>query len=309
MISSTYGVSASVLTWRHPGGRITAGLPVIRIERPFRRTRLVALPFTDHCPPLLTDEAGGPSFGAALRGWVLAQGCALEIRDALAASDDSHLSTVGFRHVLDLEADSDAVLSRLHRNRIQKRIRRARELGVEVELTRSPGDLSNFYRLHCETRRRQGVPVQPWRFIENVGACMLDAGLGFLVTASYDRRPIASGLFLAWNRRLIYKFGASDRKYWKLGANFLVHWTAMEWGCKNGFLTYDFGRTDLGHESLREFKAAWGGREVPLVYSYLGSPAPSVTHGFAAAALAQVVKRSPVMVCRGLGELLYRYQA
>jgi CelD/BcsL family acetyltransferase involved in cellulose biosynthesis len=216
---------------------------------------------------------------------------------------------VGTRHVLTLETDPAAVLGRLHRNRIQKRIRRSRELGVEVVLSRSRAELDAFYRLHCETRRRQGVPVQPRRFISSIWERLIETGLGFVVTARLDGTPVATALFLAWNQSLIYKYGASDNSYWKLGANFLVHWTAMEWGCANGFTTYDFGRTDAGHESLRAFKAGWGAEEIPLIYTHLGTRVPRPGRGRAGQALAHLIQRSPTVVCRALGEMLYRYAA
>jgi hypothetical protein len=151
--------------------------------------------------------------------------------------------------------------------------------------------------------------VQPFRFIERIWSRLIEPGLGFIVLARVGSKPVATALFLAWNRQLIYKYGASDKLHWKLGANFLVHWTAMEWGCLNGCRLYDFGRTDTAHESLREFKAAWGSTEVPLAYSHLGAAPPIPGRGLAGAALAHVIMRSPTLVCRTLGELLYRYTA
>src|SRR5207247_2607605 len=97
--------------------------------------------------------------------------------------------------------------------------------------------------------------------------------------ASIRDKPVAVALILSWNRHLIYKFGASDSGHWKLGANFLVHWTAMEWGCVNGYLDYDFGRTDSRHESLREFKAAWGGSELAISRAAAVLPAEAWREG------------------------------
>jgi lipid II:glycine glycyltransferase (peptidoglycan interpeptide bridge formation enzyme) len=217
--------------------------------------------------------------------------------------------TTGTRHLVALQPDPDALFRGLHRNRIQKRVRRAREYGVEVTLSRSPADLATFYRLHCQTRHRQGVPVQPLRFIRNIWEKVIQAGHGFVILATVQERPIATALFLVWNHHLIYKYGASDSAYWKLGVNFLVHWTAMEWGCVNGYRTYDFGRTDAGHESLREFKAAWGSEEVELLHTYLGAAGESSGRGRAAEILKQVIRHSPSVVGRAVGEVLYRYAA
>jgi CelD/BcsL family acetyltransferase involved in cellulose biosynthesis len=310
VMTETYGFSSFVLAQHGRDGELGAGLPVVEASRPLGRRRMVALPFTDYCPPLATSEEDLDAFAIALGSRRDFGGeSPLEIRAELLPSTGAQLQTVGSRHLVDLEPDPHAVFRRLHRNRIQKRVRRARELGVEATLGRSRDDLETFYRLHCETRKRQGVPVQPVRFIRSIWREMIEPGLGFIVLARIGSKPIATALFLAWNRHLIYKYGASDRLHWNLGANFLVHWTAMEWGCLNGCRVYDFGRTDTEHVSLREFKAAWGGSEVPLVYSHVGAPPPTPGHRLAGAALALVIKRSPALVCRGLGELLYRYTA
>jgi CelD/BcsL family acetyltransferase involved in cellulose biosynthesis len=309
-ISETYGFRSFVVAQQGADGHLIAGLPVVETQTVFGHRRLVALPFTDHCPPLAGSGEDLTDFGEALGTWQEgANWAALEVRAELPPSRGAHPRQVGTRHLIDLEPDAGVVFRRLNRNRIQKRVRRAREFGVEVSLSRSRDGLATFYRLHCETRKRQGVPVQPVHFFKSIWEQMIEPGLGFIVLARIGSKPIATALFLAWNHHLIYKYGASEKSHWKLGANFLVHWTAMEWGCANGCRLYDFGRTDTHQESLREFKAAWGSTEVPLVYSHFGTSSPGRGHGLAGAALGQVIKRSPTLVCRALGELLYRYTA
>ena len=299
VISATYAFPALALL-RREGDRAVAGLPVMEVPLPMGRRRLVALPYTDHCAPLALEGAGlGPDL-VRLHG--------LQIRADLELPGSGR-QLIGTRHVLRLEPDAGAVFSRLHKNRVQRRVRRSQELGVTVAIGSSANDVETFYSLHCQTRKRQGVPVQPKRFLQNIWRLLIEPGLGFVVTARVGEKPIATALYLAWNRHLIYKFGASDPAHWNLGANFLVHWTAMEWGCRQGFVDYDFGRTDAGQDGLRSFKALWGAREIPLVYTHVGRPAPGSGHGVATWAMASVIRHSPAVVCRALGEVLYRYAA
>ena len=306
VVAETYGFPSFVL--RAGGARPAAGIPVVQVTGLLGHRRLVALPFTDRCPPLIAGGHEEGEFAGALARWRAATGAGpLEVRASLDGCEGSCL--VGTRNVIDLDRDADAVFRRLHRNRVQRRVRRARELGVEITLGRSLNDLETFYSLHCRTRRRQGVPVQPKRFLQGVWEHLIRPGHGFVVVAHAGGTPVATALFLGWGRHLIYKYGASEPAYWRLGANFLVHWTAIEWGCRNGFETYDFGRTDEGHESLRQFKALWGGTESPLAYTTLGEAPRRQGQRRAAGAMARVIKRSPTVVCRALGELLYRYAA
>jgi len=285
------------------------GLPVMEVSSPLGRRRLVSLPFTDHCPPLVEDRANPVRFGEAIVRWQEAhRDMSLEVRAEL-PTDDGRARVVGTRHVLALEPEPSALFRRLDRNQIRRRVRRAREFGIEAVLGHSPAELAAFYRLHCETRRRQGVPVQPRRFVENLWRRLIEPGLGFVVTARLGGTPIATAVFLAWNQTVIYKYSASDSTRWNLGANFLVQWTAIEWACEHGYRLYDMGRTDAGHESLRAYKAGWGATEVPLVYSHVGRQTPKLTEGHASAVLAVVIRHSPTAICRALGEVLYRYAA
>jgi CelD/BcsL family acetyltransferase involved in cellulose biosynthesis len=309
-VSETYGFPTFVLAMPGVDGGLRAGLPVMEVRDLLGRRRLVSIPFTDHCPPLHDPDADPAVFARELVRWHAAGGLpGLEVRAGLPSVEGTVTQTVGTRHLVDLGPDPEALFRGLHRNRIQKRIRRAREFGVEVTLSRSPAELGTFYRLHCQTRRRQGVPVQPRRFVQNIWKKVIDADHGFVIVARFQDRPTAAALYLAWNRHLIYKYGASESADWKLGANFLVHWTAMEWGCLNGYRTYDFGRTDAGHESLREFKAAWGSNEIALPHTYIGGAGASSGRGRAAEILKKVIRHSPAVVGRAVGEVLYRYAA
>jgi CelD/BcsL family acetyltransferase involved in cellulose biosynthesis len=309
VVGATYGYPAFVLVRRKGGGAVEAGLPVIEVTNPLGRRRLVSLPFTDHCPPVLEEDADEVAFAEALATWRQGRGeGSLDIRSDLQVQG-AHRQPAGVRHLLTLEPDPAVLFRSLDRNQIRRRVRRSRELGVEAAISHSRDELGAFYRLHCETRRRQGVPVQPRRFIENLWRRVIEPRLGFVVTARLGGAPIATAVFLAWNRTLIYKYSASVPALWNLGANFLVQWTAIEWGCENGYTTYDLGRTDAGHASLRAFKSGWGAREIPLVYTQIGGRAPRVAQGRASAALAHVIRRSPTAVCRALGEVLYRYAA
>jgi CelD/BcsL family acetyltransferase involved in cellulose biosynthesis len=137
---------------------------------------------------------------------------------------------------------------------------------------------------------------------------VIEPGNGFAILASSGREPIAGAIFLAWNGQLIYKYSASDSAYWKLRPTKLVLWSAIAWGCRHGYRLIDFGKTDVENSGLRDFKSSWGSTEVPLTYSYLGaSPAPA--GGFAARTAAWLIRSSPPIVCRMIGELLYPHFA
>src|SRR4029077_9109930 len=182
---ATYGFPSFVLAIQGADGRLAAGLPVMEVRDLLGRRALVSLPFTDHCPPLVDEDANLADVALLVTRW-RARGAmpSLEVRAELPPTPATLGQKVGTRHIVDLVSDPDALFRRLHRNRIQKRIRRARELGVEITLSRSIDDLATFYGLHCQTRRRQGVPVQPRRFIQSIWERVIQPGHGFVILAT-----------------------------------------------------------------------------------------------------------------------------
>jgi hypothetical protein len=67
------------------------------------------------------------------------------------------------------------------------------------------------------------------------------------------------------------------------------------------------GRTDDDNTGLRAFKSSWGATERPLVYTHLGRP-HAAARGHARL-LKPLIMRSPLVVCRALGEAFYRRAA
>jgi CelD/BcsL family acetyltransferase involved in cellulose biosynthesis len=290
------------------GTHSVAGLPLIELHSLTGRRRWLSLPFTDECSPLEANAGGAAELVQRLEAVRIERGLAsIEIR-APSPSPDVWQLTAGFRHTLDLHPDPDAVRSTFSRSQVQRNLVRAEREGARVEWAADEAHLTHdFYRLHVATRRRQGVPVQPRRFFKLLWSRMIEPGLGFVLLAYVGETPVAAAVFLVWRETVIYKFGASDRGYWKLRPNHLLFWNAIRWGCENGFQRFDFGRTEPENEGLRAFKAGWGTREEPLVYSVLADAPPPPRRSHLTKAMGASIRRSPPFVCRTLGAAFYRF--
>ena len=215
----------------------------------------------------------------------------------------------GVIHVLELDTDPELVRRGFSRSQVVRNIARGEREGVEVRAAATPGDVDEFYELHVRTRRRQGVPVQPRRFFDLLRARVLEPGLGTILLAYRDEIALAGALFLSWNGSTIYKYGASDPEGWPFRPNHMLFWVAIRDACLRGDHRFDFGRTDFDNPGLRAFKSGWGARERPLVYSALTPDALGGRHGLAERVLGAAIRRGPSWVCRGVGELVYRYAA
>jgi CelD/BcsL family acetyltransferase involved in cellulose biosynthesis len=308
LIAATYRYRPLVLALGNGRDDIVAGLPLLEVPRLPTGRRLISLPFTDYCPPLARDPGDLEQLTRSLVAWRGRAGNPpVEVRAALPAGPGVHPIAPFLRHVVPLAPDPEQVFRRFHKTRVRETIRHAQRAGLEVRMSVSRQDVDTFYAILWQTRRRLGVPVQPKRFLDRVWTDLIQQGLGFVVLASQGSKAVAATVFLGWNGTLIAKYGGSLPDAWTHRPNNLVYWTAMEWGCRHGYREFDFGRTERNNQGLRDFKRGWGAREESLVYTYLADTPPKSRSGMATRALAQVIQRSPPIVCRALGEALYRY--
>lgn len=304
VLSDAYGYRSIVVA--EPD--LEAGALLARVPR-LRGQAWVSLPFSDHCPPLARDAASLERLTAGIAAWSAREGVPVEVRGALAPASAWKETDIGVRHVLSLTEDEASLRNGLYSDH-RRRLRQAEAGGLRIRFGRSADDMADFYRLHVQTRRRQGVPVQPQRFFDAIWRHLIAPGLGVIALADGHSRPAAAYLVLAWNGTAIGKFQASDPSCWKLRPNHLLYWAVIRWARENGCRWFDFGRTESRHAGLERFKAGWGAEAIPLSYARAGRDAgAAVDRRLFGAAMGHVIRHAPAVVCRGLGALLYRYAA
>ena len=307
-LASVYGWRPFVVTACDAGGAIAAGLPMMDVRSFPTGRRWVSLPYTDNCAPLYADEQ---SLGVLYRG--LVDKCReervprLELRSACAGHPLLKPAAQYALHVLPLEADSARVAA--HFERVHKQnIRTAEKHGVSIRCGCDLQAMREFYALQVETRRRHGVPAQPWRYFEQLASTLMAQGLGSLLLAYQGEQCLAGLLLLHWQHTVICKYAASREDSLPLRPNNLLFWHAIHWGCENGYRALDMGRTDLENSGLRRFKCGWGAAETMLTYQVLSrAPVAAAGQPSVPAIVQSVIRRSPPAVCRLLGEWLYRY--
>lgn len=310
MITECYGYHPFVVAIRNSEGAIVAGLPMMEVDSWLTGRRWVALPFTDHCEPLCTDGSSRNELFRLIQDLRVQNGVPLvEVRAAAPQGLDMYQDNNQVRHHRRIESDSQAVFGTLHKTRTRPSIRRAEREGIKIAMGMKESDLDTFYNLHVNTRHRLGVPVQPRRFFELIWERLIEQGFGFALLALKDNLPIAGGIFLTFSNTLSFKYAASDSKHWRLKPNNLLIWTAIRWGCENGFTVFDMGKTNVDNFGLRDFKHGWGTQEVPLTYSrWSDRPSKKIPDQLKGLA-GSLIRNSPRWVCRISGELLYKHSA
>jgi CelD/BcsL family acetyltransferase involved in cellulose biosynthesis len=288
-------------------GEPVAGLPLMAVGSRLTGNRLVSVPFSDACGPLLVPEAGADAAHAlarAVEAERARRGVKLEVRERF---DEAGTAVELFvRHVVDLRDGADAVEKRFA-SRVRRNTKKGRREGVVFTRESGTSALDIFYALHVQTRRRLGVPTQPRSFIRGLRP-LFDEGLGFVGIARHAGRPVAAAVFLRAGSTLLYKYGASDEAALPLRPNNVLFSDVIRWAADEGLDALDLGRTDLDGEGLREFKRSWGAEELPLAYTYAGTEPPSPNgHGRVDRAMAAVITRSPPVTGQIIGQMLYRH--
>ncbi|MGA2540036.1 MAG: GNAT family N-acetyltransferase [Verrucomicrobiota bacterium] len=260
VLQETYG-HVPVFAARLAGGRLRELLPLMEVSSPWTGRRGVSLPFTDFCLPLKTEgQEAGELYEMAMaegraRGWRY-----LECRSSDEDWRGSSPSLVFYGHRLELGEGEEALFKKLE-GPVRRGIRKAAAAGLRIQIDHTMESVETYYRLHCRTRRRHGMPPQPWRFFANIQKYMLQPGRGFVASAWWENKPVAGAVFLHQGRQALYKFGASDYAFQHVRPNNLLLWEGIRQCAARGCERLHFGRTSLANEGLRRFKLGFGTRE------------------------------------------------
>jgi CelD/BcsL family acetyltransferase involved in cellulose biosynthesis len=231
----------------------TAGWVSARIDDP-SDPRVVSLPFSDYCDPLVDDletwrRLTEPHLDGARR---------VQLRclfnDVPVGDDRFALTGRAKWHATDVTRDPAVVWDSLHAG-ARRAIRKARSVGVTVETARDERDLRAFFELHLRVRKHKyHLLAQPYRFFEALWHGFLAPGNGVLQLARLGGEVIGGVLFLGWGDVLYYKFNASDPRYLDARPNDLVVWESMLHAHERGYRSLDFGLSDWDQEGLLRFK-------------------------------------------------------
>jgi len=270
-LRTTYGYQPLAFTTSPPGTPLTNGTPFCKITGLFGKSRLVSLPFSDHCEPLVETDAQLNCLLDHL--WQRRERDGLdyvEIRPQTnMAITQEFVPTQSFLlHQLDLRQDLSEILWNTHKDCIQRKVRRAEREGLVTRKGLSESLLSHFYRLLVITRLRHGLPTQPIEWFRNLLTYLGDQ---LTIRVAYkDRHPVASILTLRFKNVLIYKYGCLNRRFGRLGGMQLLLWQAIQDAKRERLLEFDLGRSECDNSGLIIYKDRWGASRSHMAYHRIG---------------------------------------
>jgi hypothetical protein len=265
-LQKTYGYQPLAYTSASPGAPLNNAVVFCRVNSWLTGQRLVSLPFSDHCEPLVDsidqlNELLTPAL-QELRDKKIKY---IDIRPlSLSFSGETKGAESYFLHLLDLRRTLDELYKKLHGDSIRRKIQRAEREKLTLETGSSEKMLAEFYQLHVITRQRQQLPPHPFKWFRNVLACLgADAQIRI---ARKDGSAIASIFTLGHKQKMVYKYGCSDAHSHNLGGMQFLFWDLIRHSKEHGFVELDFGRSECSNTGLVTFKDRWGTKRELITY-------------------------------------------
>jgi hypothetical protein len=285
------------------------GLVLCQVTSWITGNRMVSLPFSDHCEPLLRDPRDLPEFTAWLRAECDARRWKyIEIRPLSRVHEGNgglYSSASYCLHELDLRPGLDHLFRSLNRDSMQRRIKRAGREKLSYSVGRSEELANEFYLLIVRTRRRHQLLPQPRAWFTNLLECMGDKAQ--IRVAAMNGRPIAAMLTLTHGATVTYKYGCSDERVHNLGAMPFLFWRLIEESRASGAEKIDFGRSDMDQTSLIAFKDKLGTTKRLLEYYRYPQRSRPGRFAWGEHASRQVLAMLPDSISSAAGKLVYRH--
>lgn len=314
VLQRTYRYIPYYLVLEDSDKRIKAGCPFFVIKSWLTGNRLVCLPFTDVCYPLVTSDEGIESLlSATIEKAKKEKADYIEVRGqhpnvflrGLHFENHSYYKLLR----LDLSRGTNSLWKTFEKP-IRRRVRGAQRADLKIEKSETEKGMRDFYLLNLATRKKHGIPPQPYGFFENIWQELILNGLGFVLLANYKSIPIAGGVFLTYKDTIYCKFAASDLNYLKYHPNHLIQWQAIQHGCEKGYKYLDSGRTSPDNLGLLSFKRSWGMQEIDLPYYYwptVKGVTSTKQRSLKYKMITSLMRRTPTAISRVAGELLCKH--
>ena len=254
-------------------GNIRAGLPFMKIDSWLTGKRLISLPRTSYCDPLVETEEELAMILQTAGEMVDEQ--KMDFFEIKTQKNADLLSDSGIRYydhfrnqILDLEAGPEKLWARFHRTCVRQRIMKAQKDQVTVRIGDTFRDLEIFYDLHKSTTKKHKVAPRPFSFFNNIRDTFGDKKKVKFLIAEKDGTVGAAALFLISGESIIFEFHGINYNLIEHSPGHLIVWEAIQMACKEGLKYFDFGLTPPDNIGLLNYKTRWGGSDAVLRYFY-----------------------------------------
>lgn len=254
------------------GDLVIGVLPLFFLKSLLFGRQVISLPYCEYGGPLALDDSPAITSALVTEAVRLAKDLgadSVELRGITTAACPL-VEACGFKPLgknvtfkLDLTRGKEAIWQGLEGGRVRTAVRKAEKHAVEIIAGEGPSDIEDYYRLRLLTEKRHGSPPHSLAFYRRIWEDFGGAGLLQLNFAVHQGRRIAAILFFPFQDKIMYWSNVATDDARQFEAQTYLVWKAIEWGCENGYRTFDMGRTRHG-TGVYSYKKGFGGVEEPL---------------------------------------------
>jgi len=178
-------------------------------------------------------------------------------------------------------------------------------LSQPFTMRRGVRDALTMYHVHSRNMRRLGVPDVPYRFLSNVLAHFREKA--DIREVWLDKTPVAVSLNLYFRGQMHTYYAAGDSQYKALAPNTFMYFDHLLWAGRNGFDTFDFGRSSKEGGTF-DFKKHWNTviRELPYeIVPVRKASSPTTSANPRIAFAMKIWRYIPLPVTRLLSRLVF----
>lgn len=299
-------------------GRIRAGMPIYLVNSRITGKRLVSIPFATLSDPLVSSrEEMLVLTEAVIQLAARHHAGKIEIRslDSTQLVEDPRYERIDFfkHHYLLLNQPAEHLTKRFHSTCVRRKIKLCSQNGLELIADCTYKDLECFFEAYLITRKRLGLPPQPFVLFKHLWQEFAPSGKFRFLAANYRGRTAASMILLKFKDRVSWEFIGVHPEYKHLNPTHFLLWEAISLALKEGYKIFDFGRTSPNNQGLMDFKRRWGTvvGELPQFW-YPGSGnglglLAGMEKSLKYRSIGYLVRKSPRTLLPYLGELCYRH--
>lgn len=313
VICETYGHTPLFLALVSPDdGHIEGILPFVYINSYLTGKRLISLPFTSYCDPLVPRNRLAEGLQIASRRFRRVR--YVELKQLKNGDNQVHdlefVESPYVCQILSLRKDLKGLFQSFHESCVRRRVRHAEKSGLVFQMADSEKELRRVYQMFVEVRQKHGLPSAPYKFFLKMYQLLTPKDLLELPLVISNGSIVAAALILKSSAMWHLEYIVSDVRFNHQGSNQFLIWECIKRAHELGAKHFDFGRTSLSHQSLLEYKGRWGTESRPISHCYYPANAVSpLWHDFSNSFLTRLNKRMPLQIVRLEGRLIYPHKS
>jgi hypothetical protein len=204
VIKATYGYQSLYHLLLDNSSNLQAAISSAFVKSRLTGNRVVSYPFSDTCDPLVQSSEELESLLEAMEKTRASSNARfMEVRFGRPHGFMDHFSKNReyVIHLLPLDREPEILFRSFHKSSIQRAIKKAEKQDLEILRGESEQDLKSFYRLHIMTRKKHGVPIQPFRFFRNLWKALAPKEMISLLLVRHQTKLVAGIITLRFGSR------------------------------------------------------------------------------------------------------------